>query len=190
MLGFGPDAWAYAVAAVTLVVASVTDVRQGRIYNWTTYPAIAVGLIGHSVLGGASGHNGYMGLLGALAGLAVGFGFPLLAWMAGGIGGGDAKLMGAVGALTGWQFALASLVYGLLAAGLLAVLVMLRHRVVKDTFGRVLRFLYLLVLRAKPSDPSTPSSPTIPFGLAFAIGTGVAMVLAAIWGPEHAGLLF
>jgi prepilin peptidase CpaA len=190
MLGFGPDAWAYAVAAVTLVVASVTDIRRGRIYNWTTYPAIAVGLIGHSVLGGVTGHDGHMGLLGSLAGLAIGFGFPLLAWLAGGIGGGDAKLMGAVGALTGWRFALATLVYGLVAAALLALLAMLRHRIVKDTMGRVLRFLYLLVLRARPSDPSTPNSPTIPFGLAFAIGAAVAMVFAALWGPDSAGLLF
>ncbi|MBS3821208.1 MAG: hypothetical protein KGY81_05540, partial [Phycisphaerae bacterium] len=63
MLGFGPDAWAYAVVAVTLVVASVTDVRQGRIYNWTTYPAVAVGLIGHSVLGGVGGTDHLVALL-------------------------------------------------------------------------------------------------------------------------------
>lgn len=189
MFQLGPDAWAFGVAAVTLVVASVTDLRTGKIYNWTTYPAIAAGLIGHALLGGVVG-NEHMGLAGSLLGLLVGMGFPMLAWMAGGIGGGDAKLMGAVGALTGWRFALVALVYGLLAAGLLALIVMLRHRVLKDTFGRVFRFLYLLVLRARPTDPSTPSSPTIPFGLAFAIGTGVAIVFAALWGPGNAGLLF
>ncbi len=189
MLGLGPDAWAYAVAAVTVSVASVTDIRSGRIYNWTTYPAIALGLIGHALLGGVVGDE-HMGLLGSLAGLAVGAGLLLLAWLAGGIGGGDVKLMGAVGALTGWRFCMTALFYGLIAGGVMAGIVMIRHRVVKDTIGRVLRFLYLQVIGAKPGDPATPQSPNVAMGLAFHIGTAVAMALAVIFGPGGAGMVF
>ncbi len=52
---FGPMLWAHAVLAVTLVIAAATDVRSGKIYNVVTYPAIAIGLVGHTVLGGLMG---------------------------------------------------------------------------------------------------------------------------------------
>ena len=70
----GPMLWAHAVLAVTLVIAAVTDVRSGKIYNVVTYPAIAVGLIGHTVLGGLMGDAGSpLGLSGSAAGFAVGY---------------------------------------------------------------------------------------------------------------------
>ena len=92
-----------------------------------------------------------MGLAGAAVGLAVGF-LPLLAaWMAGGIGGGDAKLMGAVGALAGWRFALAAMFYGFLIAGVMAVAVMLKRRITRKTLARIFRFLYLVFTPARQS---------------------------------------
>ena len=83
-------AWAYCVLAVVLVVASVTDIRTGKIYNVVTYPAVAIGLIGHLLVDGLGfADQAPMGLAGAAVGLAVGL-LPLLAaWMAGGIGGGE-----------------------------------------------------------------------------------------------------
>ena len=113
------DGWAYAALAVVLVAASVTDIRAGKIYNSITYPAIAVGLIGHTFVGGLAGTGHSPGLVGALAGLAVGFGPLLVAWLAGGIGGGDAKLMAAVGALTGWEFTLTAMFYGFAVAAMM-----------------------------------------------------------------------
>lgn len=169
-------AWGYGVLAVVLIAASVADVRSGKIYNCITYPAIAAGLIGHTLVGGLGGDDEALGLIGSLAGLVVGFGPLLLAWLAGGIGGGDAKLMAAVGALAGWSFTLPALFYGFVIAALMALVVMVRRRIVRRTLARVLRFLYLVVTPARPADPSTPESPKIAFGLALCIGSGVALV--------------
>jgi len=188
MTQFGPDAWAYGVLAATLIVASVTDVRRGKIYNWTTYPAMAAGLVGHALAGGLLGQGGLvggMGLPGALAGLVVGFGPLLLAWLAGGIGGGDAKIMGAVGALAGWRFALTALFYGLAVAVLMALAILISQRKVAQTFGRIGRFLLLWFLKAKPPSPATEQSPTLPFGLALCIGAAVALVLTFLYGPSE-----
>lgn len=178
-------AWAYGVLAVVLVASAVTDVRSGKVYNIVTYPAAAAGLIGHTLAGGLAGDGGRttLGLLGALAGLAVGFVPMLLAWWAGGIGGGDAKLMGAVGALTGWRFALAAMFFGFVTAGIMAVVVMVVRRRTRATFGRIWRFLYLTLTPAGPADPAAPDSPKIPFGAALCVGSAAALVEVLLRGP-------
>jgi len=177
------DIWALVALGVVLIVAAVTDVRSGKIYNWLTYPSAAVALAGHTLFGGLNGYEQSMGLSGSLAGLAVGF-LPLLAaWLAGGIGGGDAKLMGVVGALGGWRFAVAAMFYGFGVAAVMALVVMLRRRVTRRTLGRVLRFLALLASPNKPADPGTQDSPKIPFGLALCIGAGAALLEVVLRGP-------
>ena len=177
--------WAICVTGVVLVTASVTDVRRGMIYNWLTYPACLVGLVGHWIVGGLTGEaNASIGLTGSLLGLAVGFGPMLIAWLAGGINGGDAKLMGAVGALTGWQFTLSAMFYGFAAAALISVVVMIRRRIFLATMKRILRFLYLSFSPNRPADPSTPESPMIPFGLALCIGSAVACVEFFLLGKD------
>jgi len=169
--------WAYGVLAVALVIASVTDVREGKVRNSVTYPAIVIGLIGHALVGGLGpGTDPKLGLLGALAGFAVGFVPLLLAWLAGGIGGGDAKLMGAVGALTGWRFTVAAMFYGFAIAVLMAVIVMLRRRIAKRTLLRIFRWLCLVFAPTGPVDPASEDSPKIAFGLALCIGAGIALL--------------
>ncbi len=167
--------WFLAFMGVVLLVAAIVDVRKGKIYNWITYPAIAVGLIGHTLFGGLGGSETQLGLAGSLAGLAVGFGLMFVAWLAGGIGGGDVKLMAAVGALGGWRFALAAMFYGFAVAALMALVVMLHQRILRKTLGRVFRFVFLLAVRAKPGDPAGEDSPKVAFGVALCIGAALAV---------------
>lgn len=177
------------VLAAALVSAAVTDLRSGRIYNWITYPAIAAGLVGHTLFGGLAGNAAAMGLSDALLGMATGFGPMLVVWLMGGIGGGDAKLSAAVGALAGWRFALATMFYGLIVAAAMAVIVILHRRVARRTVMRIFRFLYLIFTPAKPADPAGEDSPKIPFGLALCIGAALALVELAIRGADANKLL-
>jgi len=182
--------WAYYVLAVILVAGSYTDLRYGKIYNWLTFPGMLVGLAGHAVVGGLVGENQVqLGLAGSAAGLAVGFLPLMLAWLAGGIGGGDAKLMGAVGALTGWRFALMAMMYGFAVAAVMAVAVMIARRVTRDTLGRMWRSLVLVIKARQATDPATPQSPKIPFGLALCIGSGIALIEVLVRGPVASKLL-
>ncbi|MBS3733916.1 MAG: prepilin peptidase [Phycisphaerae bacterium] len=173
--------WYVAVAAVVAGSAGVTDVRSGRIYNVVTYPGIAVGLIGHTLAGQLGGGDYGLGLLGALTGAALGA-TMLLAWLAGGIGGGDAKLMIAIGALTGWQFALGTMFWGFLAAAVMAVGVMLHRGILRSTLARLGRYVYVSLTPHKAADPTTDESPKIPLGLALLIGWVVTLGEWLIWG--------
>ena len=176
------EMWAYGVLVLVLIASAIDDVRTSKIHNWITYPAVLAGLIGHC-FGGIDLRGQRLGLDGAMIGLAVGFGPMFIAWRAGGVGGGDAKLMGVVGALAGWEFALASLFYGFAIAGIMAFIVMLRRRIVRRTLGRVWRFILLIMMRAKPADPSEADSPTIAIGLALSIGAALELVDLLLGGP-------
>ena len=83
------------VVGAFTAVAAVSDLRTRRLPNWLTVPAFAAGLLAHTVV------NGFAGLGFALLGFATGFGLLLVLWLIGGGGGGDVKLMGALGAWLG-----------------------------------------------------------------------------------------
>ena len=187
--------WPWFVLVPLLIVAAATDVKYGRIYNAVSYPGVAIGLIGHTLIGGLTGWDGQagmpgeLGLIGSLAGLAVGFLPLLVAWQAGGIGGGDAKISGAIGSLMGWQFALTTLFYGLIAASLMAFAIMIRRRIVWKTLQRIARFVYLAFTPAKPASPVAEDSPKVAFGLALCFGAAASVVHAVFSGGSTAKIL-
>jgi prepilin peptidase CpaA len=166
-----------------VVAAAVADIKTGKVHNVITYPAIAIGLIGHTLAGYLTGADGLLGFVSALAGLAVGSTL-ILAWLAGGVGGGDAKLMAAVGALMGARFTIAAMFWGFLAAAAMALAVMIRKRVVIRTLVRIWRFLCLAVTPGKPASPVLADSPRVPFGLALCIGAAGA-VIQELAGAEN-----
>lgn len=185
-LSTAAELWPLVALAPVLAIASATDLRAGKVYNWTTYPAIVLGVLGHSIARWAFGPEYPMGLPESLAGLLVGFLPMAIAWKLGGVGAGDAKLMAAIGALTGWRFALSALFYGLLAAALMALVVMVVRRITLRTLRRVWTFLVLLLSPSKPGAPATQDSPRIPIGFALALGA-VAALVEVWWGGSFVG---
>ena len=87
-----------AVATLALVfTAAIWDFRQNRIPNWLTLSAIPAGILWNTFSGGFAGFQASLG------GFAVGFGLLFILFAIGGGGGGDVKLMGALGAWVGVQ---------------------------------------------------------------------------------------
>jgi len=121
----------FAVAAFTLT-AMVSDLRTRTLPNWLTVSGFVLAILFHVITGGWSG----LGF--SLAGFGVGFGILLVLWLIGGGGGGDVKLMGAVGAWLGPQMTLAVFVLSTCFAvmGSIAVLV---NTSVNRGFGYVQR---------------------------------------------------
>lgn len=85
----------YAPLLVMMAVAAVIDWRSRRLPNWLNLLILVVGL-GLAVQGGTHVSFGM-----ALAGAAVGFVLLFPAFALGALGGGDVKLLTAVGAWTG-----------------------------------------------------------------------------------------
>ncbi len=88
----------YATAACVMLftaTAVALDLRSRTLTNWLTVPAFVSAVMFHCITGGLTG------LGQSLAGFAVGFGILLVLWLIGGGGGGDVKLMGAIGAWLG-----------------------------------------------------------------------------------------
>ncbi len=95
-----------AVAALACAIAIVTDVREGKIYNWTTLTLCALGIAMNTTYG-----NWQFGLIGLGVAFAIHWGL----WKLGVQKGGDAKLMIGVGAALGVWFMLeATLWYAVL----------------------------------------------------------------------------
>jgi prepilin peptidase CpaA len=175
-------AWALVALTVTVAVSAITDARTGRIYNAVTVPAAATGLVGHALLAWLVPSGEALGLVGSLAGLAAGFVPLLLVWKLGGVNGGDAKLMAAVGALGGWRLALATMFYGFAIGALMAIIVMARRGLVVRTLRRVWRSAALLAGSGRTVDPSDESSPTVALGVALCLGAALGVVELALSG--------
>ncbi len=95
-----------------VLVATATDLRQHKIYNWTTYPGILFAL-GLNALGellqrvGASERwTWFLGSIGfreSAMGVLVCGGLMLVCFVLSKVGAGDVKLMTMLGAFLGWQ---------------------------------------------------------------------------------------
>ncbi len=80
---------------VGLVIAAITDFQSCRIPNWLTFSLGTFGLLMHTWASGLDG------LLFALQGLGLGMACLILFYVKGGMGAGDVKLLGGVGAIIG-----------------------------------------------------------------------------------------
>jgi len=105
------------VVTLAALIATVTDIRNFRVYNSLTLPLLVTGLI-------YQGGFGELGLWGSLAGVLTGFGILFVFYLLGGMGAGDVKLMAGVGAWLGMPqtfqvFIASSLLAGIYAIGLI-----------------------------------------------------------------------
>lgn len=169
-----------AIWIVTLIFALYagwTDWRTRRIPNWLTVSALFVGIAANSILGGW--HGVKMSLGGA--GLALGLLLPVV--LLRGLGAGDWKLMGGMGALLGWQAMLFVLVASIAVSALMAIVQMISTWRVKITLQNLLTLAKGLVtfgLRADLAEISldNPTLMKMPFGVGVAVATVLSFVLA------------
>jgi prepilin peptidase CpaA len=155
---------------VVAAAAAVTDARTGLIPNWLTLPPLCAALLIHFLVSGAGG------LLFSLAGaLACGI-MPYLLFRTGSMGGGDVKLLAAIGALAGAQVGLEVEVLGMLFAALYALVLLL----FRGGLGRTLVSSLVLVVNVflpasrRRQIPTTEMMP-LRLGVPFLFGTLAAL---------------
>jgi prepilin peptidase CpaA len=102
-----------------LVAAGASDIRSRRLPNW---------LMGLGALAGALACGlgaGWLGLLSAVLGALVGVLLLFAPFSLRAVGGGDVKLLGAIGAFLGPVGALFALLFGAVAGGFVAAAMLL-----------------------------------------------------------------
>jgi len=162
------------IALLTILVfASWTDFQQHRIPNILSLGGILLGTALHTWILGISGFAT------GLAGAAVGIGILLPFYLRGGMGAGDVKLMGAVGAFLGPHNAMLATGLSLGAGGLLAFIILALRGGLKPLAVRYFNTLKWLLVSGKLShqspEPGEVAATKFPYAAAIGIGTVVAL---------------
>lgn len=154
------------VLAVFLAAwAGAMDWRYRRIPNWLTVPGLLAGIAVNTFMRGWPGAKS--SLLGAGLGLLVLLPFVLIK----ALGGGDWKLIGAVGACLGPTRLIAVLIGSIFVAGIMAIGMIIYKGRIKQSVGNMARMLRAFVTLHLPGPEvslDNPESAKIPFGVAVA----------------------
>jgi prepilin peptidase CpaA len=160
------------------LAGAVTDVRSARIPNRLTYTAVLVALALRTILLGVAGlKSGAFGML-------VAGGLFLFLFVLGAMGGGDMKLMAAVGAWVGSDEVMTLILAAALAGGVLAIGRIIFRNVLGETLKNTIRLIFFRFTSGLQPHPElnvqAPESQRVPFGVAIAVGA-LSCAGNAIW---------
>jgi prepilin peptidase CpaA len=158
-----------------LMAAVIFDLRYQKIPNLLTFPAAGSALTYHSIV------NGFNGLVFSASGLALGLGLFLIPYLLGGMGAGDAKLMGVVGGVIGAKAVIMAFLFTAMIGGIYALtLIFVFRQHFKGFFKEQLDTWLAFVLMRKYIAGSVEingNKPRLYYSLAIALGTSLYFIL-------------
>ncbi len=122
-------------------ISSYFDLKERKIPNKITFVGILIGILINSYLGGGTG------LLRAVLGMFLGLAIFFIPFAMGGMGAGDVKLMGAIGALMGWRFSVMTALYSAIVGGVMVLLYLLYTGKLLETLKKMLYALINFLLQ-------------------------------------------
>jgi prepilin peptidase CpaA len=153
---------------IVTTVSAVVDIRKHKIPNLITFPAIAAALSYYGA------YYGWDGIGFGIGGMCVGTALLLLPYLMGGMGAGDAKLMGAVGAVLGIERTVTAFLFISAVGCVYALLVIvIQRRRMKGYFKQMWLTAQGMVLTRKymPVESGGQKRPKVYYGVAIAAGT-------------------
>jgi len=167
-----------ALEILLLAVISIcfyTDLRYKKIYNWIILPGTIMALAFQLLSGGPA--ELWFSIKGFLLGMAL----LIIPFTLGGMGAGDVKLLGFIGACGGPGFVWLTFLATALAGGLLAILILIKNKKLLSSlktvwytllslFGITPRVNMLGTLEAE-------NTIAFPYGVAITTGTVVAYLM-------------
>ncbi|MDX9785178.1 MAG: A24 family peptidase [Desulfobacterales bacterium] len=181
-----PTGEIYLIAALflTVTIAAVIDFRIQKIPNALTFPAMVI------ALGYYTGVYGWQGFFFSLKGIGIGIALLILPWLLGGMGAGDAKLLGAVGAFIGARATVVAFLYiGIIGCIYAVILVACNRQLFKGYFKQLAVTFHLLwVFRKFIPDPESEQRrrPRVYYGIPIALGT-ICYVVLELTGHQLIG---
>ncbi|MEJ2660736.1 MAG: A24 family peptidase [Desulfobacteraceae bacterium] len=171
------DAVLMKVLVALLLVIVMIDLHTFRIPNLITMPFALMAMTYYGVI------YGYAGLLFSLAGLGIGMTLLLVPYMMGGLGGGDVKFFGMVGAFLGPKVVVTAFFFVAIVGGVYAVnMIILHSQGFRSSviFMRAALFEFILTRNILlGSDALCSGRPRLKYGMAIAFGTGLFLVIQA-----------
>lgn len=164
-----------AIDILLLTVTAIslyTDLRYNKIYNGVVLPATGLALAYHLYAGGPPE------LWWSVKGLLLGMGLLIIPFALGGMGAGDVKLLGFIGACGGPGFAWLTFLAAALAGGLLALAVLIKNGRLLLSL-KVVWYTFLSFFGAAPrvnmfGSLEGQNALAFPYGAAITVGTVVA----------------
>lgn len=163
--------WIDVLLFTLLVICSYTDLRYGRIPNIVLLPAAFLSLVIHLWQGGLQG------ILLWAQGLGLGVALFILPFLGGGLGAGDVKLLGVIGAMKGPTFVFYCFLATALMGGLISILILLYQRKLAPTLKQIsagLKILFcsgLTLCNLPRLEENDGNSSVFPYGIAIVLGT-------------------
>jgi prepilin peptidase CpaA len=163
----------YATAALACAgVAVVFDLRERRIPNWLTGPALLFGLVLHLMLGGFA-QLGWSLAAALIAGTVF-----MVFYVAGGMGAGDVKLIAALAAIAGIADVANLLLATVIAGGVFAVALAAYRGALRRTLGNVVALAVHHRVNGLTAHPelnvSNRTALRLPYALPIALGCVIA----------------
>lgn len=130
-----------AILLMLITAAGFCDLKERKIPNKITFTGILIGIMFNIITVGG------MGLLQSLLGMFAGLAIFFLPFVMGGMGAGDVKLMGAIGALMGWRFSVMTALYSAIVGGIMVLIYLLHTGKLRETLKKMLYALVNLLLQ-------------------------------------------
>jgi prepilin peptidase CpaA len=163
------------ITIIFCLIAGCYDVRWRRIPNLLVLVGLATAVIWQAVTGGSAG------LLFALKGWVLGMALLMIPFVMRGMGAGDVKLLGVVGALQGWVFVVNTFLWMAVWGGIMAFIALVASGKIQILVLQLAASYYppwqvkVALLKSKTSVEKV----TIPYGVA--IGLGVISSMIWVW---------
>jgi prepilin peptidase CpaA len=157
------------IILLSVIVAGLIDLRWHRIPNWLVLVTAGLSMTWHVV------QNGWIGLWLSLGGMLLGMAVLLPMFLLKGLGAGDVKLLGALGAALTYKHILTLFVLSSIIAGIMALFRAIWSRALGKTLRNLShlagRFLQGKFTPHPEINLDHKGTLTIPFGVPLAIAT-------------------
>lgn len=154
------------------IISVYTDLKYRIIPNKLTIPLLVSGVVYHGIIAGWSG------VTNSITGITLGMLLLVIPALMGGMGGGDLKLLMAIGAWGGPLFVIRVFIIACLTGALWAVFLLIKQGLLIKTLITILRSVWMFIFSmGKIRLPITHTGQSLPYAICLSLGTLLTIIM-------------